>query len=378
MATKSSPWRDTPRKARIIFLLAVFFVFASFGFATDSIDMGRQPPLRFAISVVLSGLFAVAYAASGVALRQKFWMALLPLLLLQALSMGLLANIFPDGPRLAQLDAAQTARLGSRLAFDGSALIVAVTLGYIGFVFVSISEGRRHLRLQLEKTQLESEMNAAREVQRVMVPQELPRIVGYDLESVYRPAAEVGGDFFQVIPLPSGRTLVVIGDVSGKGLGAAMIVSMFVGILRTVTSFTEEPAQILAEANRRLCGRIHDGFATCLVVRLEDRGRLTLANAGHLPPYCNGKEIAVPGSLPLAMVEDAAYTQSTLEMSAGDVVVLLTDGIAEAQNEQRVLLGFTRVETMLRQGATAAGLADAAQHHGQNDDMTVISVARAA
>ena len=378
MATKSSPWRDTPRKARIIFLLAVFFVFASFGFATDSIDMGRQPPLRFAISVVLSGLFAVAYAASGVALRQKFWMALLPLLLLQALSMGLLANIFPDGPRLAQLDAAQTARLGSRLAFDGSALIVAVTLGYIGFVFVSISEGRRHLRLQLEKTQLESEMNAAREVQRVMVPQELPRIVGYDLESVYRPAAEVGGDFFQVIPLPSGRTLAVIGDVSGKGLGAAMIVSMFVGILRTVTSFTEEPAQILAEANRRLCGRIHDGFATCLVVRLEDRGRLTLANAGHLPPYCNGKEIALAGSLPLAMVEDAAYTQSTLEMSAGDVVVLLTDGIAEAQNEQRVLLGFTRVETMLRQGATAAGLADAAQHHGQNDDMTVISVARAA
>ena len=378
MTTKSSPWRDTPRKAKIIFLLAVFFVFASFGFATDSIDMGRQPPLRFAISVVLSGLFAVAYAASGVALRQKFWMALLPLLLLQALSMGLLANIFPDGPRLAQLDAAQTARLGSRLAFDGSALIVAVTLGYIGFVFVSISEGRRHLRLQLEKTQLESEMNAAREVQRVMVPQELPRIVGYDLESVYRPAAEVGGDFFQIIQLPSGRTLVVIGDVSGKGLGAAMIVSMFVGILRTVTSFTEEPAQILAEANRRLCGRIHDGFATCLVVRLEDRGRLTLANAGHLPPYFNGKEIALAGSLPLAMVEDAAYTQSTLEMSAGDVVVLLTDGIAEAQNEQRVLLGFTRVETMLRQGATAAGLADAAQHHGQNDDMTVISVARAA
>ena len=378
MATKSSPWRDTPRKARIIFLLAVFFVFASFGFANDSIDMGRQPPLRFAISVVLSGLFAVAYAASGVALRQKFWMALLPLLVVQVLSMGLLANIFPDGPRLAQLDAAQTARLGSRLAFDGSALIVAVTLGYIGFVFVSISEGRRHLRLQLEKTQLESEMNAAREVQRVMVPQELPRIVGYDLESVYRPAAEVGGDFFQVIPLPSGRTLVVIGDVSGKGLGAAMIVSMFVGILRTVTSFTEEPAQILAEANRRLCGRIHDGFATCLVVRLEDRGRLSLANAGHLPPYCNGKEIALAGSLPLAMVEDAAYTQSTLEMSAGDVVVLLTDGIAEAQNEQRVLLGFTRVETMLRQGATAAGLADAAQHHGQNDDMTVISVARAA
>src|ERR1700674_1783928 len=144
------------------------------------------------------------------------------------------------------------------------------------------------------------------------------------------------------MPLKSGCTLVVIGDVSGKGLGAAMIVSMFVGILRTVTSFTEEPSEILAEANRRLFGRIHDGFATCLAVRLEDRGRLSLANAGHLPPYRNGKEIELSGSLPLGMREDAPYAQTPLDMAARDVIVLLTDGIAEAQNAQRVLLGFPR------------------------------------
>ena len=237
-----SPWRTTTGRIRVIFLLAVFFFFVSLGFASDSINMGRQPTLRFAVSVVLSGLFAACYAATGVALRGKFWKACVPLFVLQFLCMGLLGHWFPDAPQLHQFDAAETGRLQNRLAFDGCAIIVSVLLGYAGFVYVSISEGRRYFRIQTEKASLESEMAAAREVQRVMVPDDLPPISGYIIESVYRPAAEVGGDFFQVIPLKSGRTLVVIGDVSGKGLRAAMIVSMIVGMLRTVSGFTEEPA----------------------------------------------------------------------------------------------------------------------------------------
>jgi hypothetical protein len=371
-----SPWRTTPRKTAAVFLIGVFFIFASFGFVGDSIDMGHQLPLRFAISVLLSGLFAVAYAAAGIHLRSKSWMALIPLFAVQALSMGLLANLLPETPRPHQLDAAETARLQGRLLFDGLAIIVTICLGYVGLVYVSISEGRRHGRAQVDKATLESEMAAAREVQRVMVPEDLPQIAGYTIESAYRPAAEVGGDFFQVIPLKSGRTLIVIGDVSGKGLRAAMIVSMIVGTLRTVSGFIEEPAQILAELNRRLFGRIHEGFATCLAVRLEDEGRLTMANAGHLPPYVNGREVDFSGSLPLGLVENEAYEQTTLEMAADDVVVLLTDGIAEAQNEQRVLLGFARVESMLREGSTAKNVAQTAQEHGQNDDMTVLRVAR--
>jgi serine phosphatase RsbU (regulator of sigma subunit) len=173
---------------------------------------------------------------------------------------------------------------------------------------------------------------------------------------------------------------VVIGDVSGKGLRAAMIVSMIVGTLRTVCGYTEEPAEILGELNGRLYGRVNEGFVTCLAVRLEERGRLTLANAGHLPPYVNGTEIQFAaqfqGSLPLGLVENAAYEQSSLEMAVGDVVGLLTDGIAEAHNDQRVLLGFARVETMLRAGATARNVADAAQQHGQNDDITMLRVSR--
>jgi hypothetical protein len=365
-----------PRKSRVIFLLAVFFVFASFGFVSDSMEMGAQSPFNFALSVVLSGVFAVVYAATGIALRGEFWKAAIPLFVVQMLSMTFLRHWFPDVPARVQFDGAATALLHSRLGFDGVAIIVSICLGYTGFVYVSISEGRRYARTQMEKASLESEMAAAREVQRLMVPEDLPPVFGYAVESVYRPAAEVGGDFFQVIPLKSGRSLVVIGDVSGKGLRAAMIVSMIVGMLSAVSGFTEEPAEILAELNRRLCGRTRGGFVTCLAVRLEDGGRLVMANAGHPPPYLNGREFPFAGSMPLGLDETAAYEQTSLEMAAGDVTVLLTDGIVEAQNEQRELLGFLRVERLLLEGSSARVVADTAQEHGQNDDLTVIGITR--
>ena len=376
----TNPWNSTPRKTSVIFLLAVFFVFASFGFASDSIGMGHQPLLRFAISTVLNGLFAVGYASAGIVLRsnskskRRFWIWFIPMAAVQFTCMAILANLFPSTPLPVQMNAAETARLHARLSFDGCALIVCVTLGYIGFVRVSISEARRHIRAQSEKAILESEMAAAREVQRVMVPEDLPKINDYAIESAYRPAAEVGGDFFQVVPLKGGSTLVVIGDVSGKGLRAAMIV----GTLRTVAGYTEEPTEILSELNLRLCGHMHEGFATCLAVRLGEQGRITLANAGHLPPYLNGKEIPFRGSLPLGLAVGSASEQTSLQMAVGDSIVLLTDGIAEAQDDQRVLFGFDRVESLLRANATATSVAERAQQYGQDDDITVIRIARRA
>ena len=295
-----NPWRSTPVRVRIIFLAAVFCVFAGIGIANDIINMGRWQPLRFVFSVLLIGICAIGYAAGGIILRNRFWKALLPLMVVQFAVMGFLARRFPDLPRQNQLNAAETERLRARMAFDGVAVIIAAILGYVGFVHTSISEARRYAKTQREKATLEAEMAAAREVQRVMVPENLPPVAGYTIESTYRPAAEVGGDFFQVIDLKSGSTLVVIGDVSGKGLRAAMIVSMIVGMLRTLTAYLEEPAEILAELNRRECGRTESGFATCLVIRLDDGGRLAMANAGHPPPYLNGIELASMGALPQA------------------------------------------------------------------------------
>ena len=373
---QNNRWRKAPRSTTVVFLLGVFFIFASFGFVSDLTDMGSERPLRFAIYVILSGLFPVVYAYAGVTLRGKFWKALIPVFVLHFASFGLLGRYLPENPRPKALNAAATIDLQNRLVFDGISIIIAVCLGYTGLIFVSIREGRRYGKTEMEKAVLEGEMTAAREVQRVMVPEDLPQIGGYSIESVYRPAAEVGGDFFQVVPLKSGRALVVIGDVSGKGLRAAMIVSMIVGILSTVSGYTEEPAEILDELNRRLCGRVYEGFVTCLVLRLGDEGRIAIANAGHLPPFVHGAELRVQESLPLGLSLNQAYEEAAVQLNRGEALVLLTDGVVEARNPQGELLGFGEVETMLRAGATAREVAEVAERQGQNDDITVLQVAR--
>ena len=373
---QNNRWRKAPRSTTVVFLLGVFFIFASFGFVSDLTDMGSERPLRFAIYVILSGLFPVVYAYAGVTLRGKFWKALIPVFVLHFASFGLLGRYLPQNPRPKALNAAATIDLQNRLVFDGISIIIAVCLGYTGLIFVSIREGRRYGKTEMEKAVLEGEMTAAREVQRVMVPEDLPQIGGYSIESVYRPAAEVGGDFFQVVPLKSGRALVVIGDVSGKGLRAAMIVSMIVGILSTVSGYTEEPAEILDELNRRLCGRVYEGFVTCLVLRLGDEGRIAIANAGHLPPFVHGAELRVQESLPLGLSLNQAYEETAVQLNRGEALVLLTDGVVEARNPQGELLGFGEVETMLRAGATAREVAEVAERQGQNDDITVLQVAR--
>lgn len=375
---RPNAWHSTPLKSKVIFLLAVFFVFVGIAVAGDVLNAGRTPLQRFVISAVLIGLFAVCYAIAGILLRHKFWMVFVPLLGFQIFSMGLLGRWFPDEPAQAQLNAAATMRLQNRLVLDGTVIIASVCLGYVGFVITSIREARRYIKTQLEKTTLESEMAAAREVQQMMVPEVLPLVSGYAIDSVYRPAADVGGDFFQVIPLTSGRTLVVVGDVSGKGLRAAMFVSMIVGMLHTVTDYTEEPGEILGELNRRLFGRTHGAFATCLAVRLDEHGWLALANAGHPTPYLNGVEVPFAGSLPLGLVEDVAYADTKLEMNGRDRMMLLTDGIPEARNAKGELLGFARVERLARDGAAVREVAESAQRHGQEDDLTVIGIARGA
>ena len=157
-----------PRKSVAGFLLAVFFVFTVVGFANDILDMGREPKIRFALVVLLSGLFAVAYASSGIRLRQRFWMAVPPIYAVQYLVNGWIASRFPDGPQLAQTTEMQ--RLQGRLTFDAVATIIAVSLGYACFVFVSIREGKRYGKTREEMAVLESEVTAAREVQEVIVP----------------------------------------------------------------------------------------------------------------------------------------------------------------------------------------------------------------
>jgi hypothetical protein len=373
-----SAWKTVPRWAIIVFLLAVFCIFASFGFVFDGMDMGRQSALDLALSAVIIALFATSYAVSGIILRQRFWIAFIPLFISENICMTLLYTWLPKGPLPTHLDSIQLSGFHNRLVFDGLAVVISVVLGYTGLVVVSIAESRRRLRIELDKAALETEMAAAHEIQRLMVPEQLPSAPGCSIDSIYRPAAQVGGDFFQVIPLGAGQTLVVIGDVSGKGLSAAMIVSMLIGMLHTISRISQDPAQILTELNSRLFERKHGGFVTCLAVRLDPSGHVAIANAGHLAPWLNGAEVIFAGSLPLSLVASADPEQVTLEMRPCDRLMLITDGVVEARDSQGTVFGFDRVQALMRQQASPLALAEAAVDHGQDDDLTVISIVRSA
>jgi sigma-B regulation protein RsbU (phosphoserine phosphatase) len=232
----------------------------------------------------------------------------------------------------------------------------------------------RFSRTRSEEERYAGEIQAARNVQQYLIPEHLPMTPGLVIESVYRPAHEVGGDFFQVLPNASdGSVLIIVGDVAGHGMEAGMLATLIVGALRTANEFTSEPERILSLLNKRMQGR---GLATCLALRIEPDGSAALVNAGHLPPYLNGAELPMEGALPLGAIPGIEFPVLHFYLAEGDSLMLMSDGIAEAQDAQGQLFGFERIGTLLRERATAAALATAAQNFGQEDDITVLTVAR--
>ena len=222
------------------------------------------------------------------------------------------------------------------------------------------------------------DVKQAQEVQQVILPEARLRLSELSIESEYRPALEVGGDFFQIIPHETdGSVLIVAGDVSGKGLQAGMLVALLVGAIRTAARFSDDPVVVLGELNRRLMGR-SNAQATCLALRIDADGRATLANAGHVAPYLNGEELPMEGALPLGIFESAVSSIMHFQLHCGDKLVLMSDGIAEATDSNGHLFGFDRVHALLRTATTAAEVATAAQRFGQNDDISVITLTRVA
>ena len=220
------------------------------------------------------------------------------------------------------------------------------------------------------------ELKSAREVQQVLIPEALPEVAGYAIQSVYQPAQEVGGDFFQIISLADESSLVVLGDVSGKGLKAAMNVALIVGTVRTLAEYDSDPAAVLIGLNRRLVGRMQGGFATTIVLKLDTSGDCTLANAGHLPPFLNSSEMTLDPSLPLGIVTDADYVSRYIVLSDDDRMTLYTDGVLEACNSARELYGFERIKTLLTKRPDASTIAETARAFGQEDDSTVLTITR--
>jgi hypothetical protein len=225
---------------------------------------------------------------------------------------------------------------------------------------------------------LEQEYQSARELQRVLVPSSLPIVPGFTLTSAYRPAQEVGGDFFQIIPLEDKSTIVVLGDVSGKGLMAAMAVSLIVGAVRALAEDHPDPAELLTLLNRRLCGRLQGGFATCVILHITAREGCELASAGHPAPYLNDREIDLPGALPLGISPAVTYEKCRIDFEEGDHFSLYTDGLLEARNQAGELYSFARLERLFASHPSAAQATQAAVNFGQDDDITVLTLTRLA
>ena len=251
-----------------------------------------------------------------------------------------------------------------------------VTWDRIGFLLSYLAVGavlvRRFTQSAQQEQRLATEMESAREVQAQLVPTEFPRISGVHIEAAYLPASEVGGDFYQVLEQDDGSALIVIGDVCGKGLKAAMTGVLAIGAVRALASQGLPPGVLLSRLNREMTGSHNGGFITCVCARVGREGTITFANAGHPPPYRNGEEIQLDASFPLGITPEIEYAETNFRLDRCDKVTFVSDGVLEARSENGGIFGFDRTREISRLSAEA--IAKAAQQFGQEDDITVLTL----
>lgn len=264
--------------------------------------------------------------------------------------------------------------------FFGLGIGVSDVVSMLMVVVIGALALRRFMRTQVRDSLLRQaerkDMEQAQQLQqRVLVPDAIDSCV-FTVEAEYRPAQTVGGDFFQTLMKHDGGLLVVIGDVSGKGVSAAMLVAVLVGAIRNQAEHSFDPARMLATLNRRMMGRSAGHFATCLAAEISLDGKMRIANAGHMPPYRNGRELDLEGSLPLGITDGAEFGVKTITLEPGDRLTFITDGVVEATNPAKELFGFDRTRAISHQHAAA--IVEQVQKFGQEDDITVLGVEFAA
>ena len=216
----------------------------------------------------------------------------------------------------------------------------------------SILENARLIERERERQRLEQELNIAREIQQALVPQGLQDYGRYSITGLHRPCAEVGGDYFDVFPLPDGRLALLIADVAGKGLGAALVTTMLQGALSGMTMGVN-PVIVFNHLNHFLCGRASVGrCVTAFLGLLSDDGILEFVRAGHPTPLLLRRgtviELYSTGSLPIGLTEDETYTSSTIQLEIGDTLLLYTDGVTETEDRSRNLFQDERLKSVFR------------------------------
>jgi hypothetical protein len=260
----------------------------------------------------------------------------------------------------------------------GFSIVLGQISTIISLLIITVMLLGRFVTAQRAKEQWKMEIAQARHIQQVLIPNKLPELNDLHIDSEYRPVREVGGDFFQIVPKgKDGTSLIVFGDVTGKGLQAGMLVALIVGSIRSAAQHDTSPQRILEALNEQLCER-GSSSATCMVLRFAPGGAVELANAGQLPPYLNGVEMQIEGALPLGMLSGMDFPVTSFTLEPGDSLLIMSDGVAEAQNAHGELFGFDRIEQLLRDQTSTEAIANAAQRFGQTDDILVLRVERCA
>jgi sigma-B regulation protein RsbU (phosphoserine phosphatase) len=253
---------------------------------------------------------------------------------------------------------------------------------------LALHNARMHQE-SLKQQRLQQDLLLAEQIQKSFLPRQLPSVEGVEFVTEYRPAYSVGGDFYDLFWLDSSRIVAFIGDVSGKGVSAALLMARISSDLRLAALAESDPARALARVNQAVLERKqHDIFVTGIFLTLEVSTRtVTMANAGHLPPFirhrARGSLERVEGGsgTAIGIFEEASYEQHSFQLEPGDTLVLCTDGVLEATDELGEQFGFERVELSLGSGSSRPrDLADRLQrdlreHVGdapQYDDVTLI------
>jgi isoprenylcysteine carboxyl methyltransferase (ICMT) family protein YpbQ len=378
MNTTRWQWRTVPTSTLVIFLLGVFFTFSTVGFAINVMNMGRLPALLLALSVLFIGAFSVCYAIAGSVLRGRSWKVMIVIFIAQNVVMNLLYRWLPVPPQPAQMDAAEIALMHQRLTFSAVAIMITVTLGYISFLYVSITEGRRYFRVH-------AEMELAGEIHRVLVPSIDARIGGFQFYGGSLPSSEVGGDLIDVIHR-DGRWTAYVADVSGHGVAPGVVMGMVKSAARMRLACEADSTGLLENLNSVLYPLTKPEMFVTFAYLACKGGGLEYSLAGHpaiLQYHAATKEISevTCSNLPLGMFDGQQFSTGSVDCAPDDLFLMFTDGlleVADAKDEEFGLAGVKAVisthgcdpvSTIFRE------ILQAAKRHGHaTDDQSLLQV----
>ena len=293
---------------------------------------------------------------------------------------GELVGLLALGPRLSE----RTYSRDDRRLLDSLARYAAPALRLGQLMRVQEGEAR-------ERERIEQELHIAQLIQQQFLPSELPELRGWHLAAFYRPARTIGGDFYDLIALADGQVMVIVGDVTDKGVPAALVMASTYALLRSAADLSNSPGEVLRRVNELLIPQIPmNMFVTCLVLVIDlDTGRTRFANAGHNLPYVRrgGEVVQLQArGMPLGLMPGSVYDEHEAVIEPGDIVLLYSDGITEQHSVSGEMFGFGRTAALVAEAASGDDLVDRSvlalgsfsAGVDQEDDITLVTLHRGA